>query len=314
MKEERERQKWHLRKGDFDKPKLYAKQDWRFLMFFEYLRISPSYLLATRCKNVKELAKRLGNADDAARVWQTYSDVGNIYDELFVTWWRRVGIHLFGVKTARPRVAAITQLNGAISVEDMALEGEQKLRQYVSGNHVEQGRRDCMIVSIPLELTRVTALKQLKAILDSAMPLSPPPMASSYSLVDNKMQKGRLLRGLRLVYMKAARPKEELWRAAARAKVSTVHRSLNPAAAKKDASSSEARRIVTIMASRLMHDTLQISENAARAIFPSTSAATTIPFEFDVLGKRLNLTMRKEKLLKEALPTKVAKHRVNADL
>jgi hypothetical protein len=313
MDSKRERQKWHLRASDFDKPKLHAKQDWRFLMFFEYLRISPSYLLATQCKDVEELAERLGDREDAARVWQTYCDFGNVFNVLFVTWWARTGIHLFGIKTARPRVASITHLHGAVSVEDLAADGERKLRQYLSSNHVEQGRRDCMVVSIPLGLTRVTALKQLKAILDAAVPMSPPLPASPYELVNNKLQQRRLVRGLRLVYMKAARPKEEMWRAAARAKVSTVHRSLNPLADRKDTKEVEARRIVTIMASRLMHDTHVIAENAARGAFPSMADGATLPYDFIVLGKRLAQMRREEERQKQALPVRGTKKKQSPD-
>jgi hypothetical protein len=237
-------------------------------------------------------------------VWQTYTDFGNVYKGLFVTWWARTGIHLFGVKTARPRVKSITQLNGALSIDDLAAESEQKLHHYISSDHVEQGRRDCLLVSIPMGLTRVTALKQLKAILDAASPISPPLPASPYELVNNKLQKGRLMRGLRLVYMKAARPKEEMWRAAARAKVSTVHRSLNPLAERKDSKEVEARRIVTIMASRLMSDTHAIAENAARGIFPSSAVGAGIPFDFEVLGNRLAQMRRDEERQKQALPLK----------
>jgi hypothetical protein len=180
------------------------------------------------------------------------------------------------------------------------------LHHYISSDHVEQGRRDCLLVSIPLGMTRVTALKQLKAILDAAASMSPPLPPSPYELVNNKLQKGRLMRGLRLVYMKAARPKEEMWRAAARAKVSTVHRSLNPLAERKDSNEVEARRIVTIMASRLMSDTHAIAENAARGVFPSSAACAGIPFDFELLGKRLAQMRREEEKQKQALPTKAA--------
>ena len=279
-------------------------------MFFEYLRISPSYLLATQCKNVGELAKRLGDKKDAARVWQTYCDFGNVFNALFVTWWAQTGIHLFGVKSERPRVAQIAQLHGGVSVDDLAADCGLKLNQYIAGDHVGQGRRDCMVVSIPLNLTRATALKQLKAILDAAEKLSPPMPASPHGLVNNKLQQKRLMRGLRLVYMKAARPKEEMWRAAARARISTVHRSLNPLAARKDTKEVEARRIVTIMASRLMHDTHLIAENAARGIFPSMAAGAAVPFDFEVLGKQLAQMRKEEERQKQALPAKSMKNKL----
>ena len=111
----------------------------------------------------------------------------------------------------------------------------------------------------------------------------------------------RFMIGLKLIYMKAAKPKEELWRLASRAKVSNTHRALNPAAEKKDANSAEARRMVTIMASRLLHDSHIIAENAARGVFPSLTASSTIPFDFAVLRKRLVLMRREEERQKQEL-------------
>lgn len=54
---------WQLRASDFSMPKIYAEQDWRFQMFFEYLRISPSYALANELKNEQALANALGNSE-----------------------------------------------------------------------------------------------------------------------------------------------------------------------------------------------------------------------------------------------------------
>ena len=120
MKTERQRKIWHLKSADFDESNLYAGQDWRFQMYFEYLRISPSYLLATQCKTVEELIKRTGDEQHARLVWKTYNDFGNVYATLYRTWWKSTGINLFGTKTARPRVARIAQLHNAISIEELA--------------------------------------------------------------------------------------------------------------------------------------------------------------------------------------------------
>lgn len=70
---------WKLRAGDFSKSKAHAPQDWRFQMFFEYLRISPSYNLASECKNEAEFIKALGDKEKARKVWKTYQDIGNVY-------------------------------------------------------------------------------------------------------------------------------------------------------------------------------------------------------------------------------------------
>ena len=84
----------------------------------------------------------------------------------------------------------------------------------------------------------------------------------------NKMRYRRLLAGVLLVYHRAARPDDELWRIASRAKISPSH-VLDPKAQKKDAKSADARRLLTIMASRLWRDSLIVAENASLGRFPS---------------------------------------------
>ena len=108
-----------------------------------------------------------------------------------------------------------------------------------------------------------------------------------YPLEVNKMRYRRLLAGLRLVYMQAARPDEALWRVATRAKISINHGKLDPNAEKRDAKSADSRRLLTIMASRLMRDTLIIAENAAQGRFPTTDPSSVKSFDFEALQKMI---------------------------
>ncbi|MCX7075409.1 MAG: hypothetical protein NTZ45_01345, partial [Methylococcales bacterium] len=61
MKTRPPRQPWHLKAQDFKKKRVYAPQNWRFQMFFEYLRISPSYALALNTLSEEALIKQLGD-------------------------------------------------------------------------------------------------------------------------------------------------------------------------------------------------------------------------------------------------------------
>ncbi|MFZ6755389.1 hypothetical protein ACO0KY_18675 [Undibacterium sp. Dicai25W] len=308
MTTNRKREAWHLKSDDFDRKKRHAKQDWRFQMYFEYLRISPSYLLATQCENVDELAAKLGNAGDAALVWQIYCDFGNVFNSLYRRWWLKKGFYLFGVEAARPRVTTIAHLHGATPTNELAEKSCQSLQRYVSHNHVQQGRQDCLLVSIPVGLSKAAAFKQLRILLDAVPPKAPSMPKAPYEIEDNKLQFSRLKTGMRLAYMRSARPNDEVWRAAVRAKVSKVsHTKLDPNAPRKDPANADARRVMTIMASKLMRDTHLIAENAARGRFPCLSACPSIPFSYEKLGIKLKEVMANEKLLKQAEEQKLKK-------
>ena len=130
-------------------------------------------------------------------------------------------------------------------------------------------------------------MRQLKRLLDEAVqaPIyKPQPL---YPLETNKMRYRRLLAGLRLVTMQAARPDEALWRVATRAKISINHGKLDPNATKRDAKGADSRRLLTIMASRLMRDTLTIAENAAQGLFPSMAPTSVKTFDFVELQQRI---------------------------
>ena len=144
-------------------------------------------------------------------------------------------------------------------------------------------------------------MRQLRKLLDEANlePIYQP--QATYMLENNKMRYRRLLAGLRLVYMRSARPNDALWRIATRAKISTTHNTLDPLAQRKEAKTADARRMLTIMASRLLHDVLVMSENAAQGIFPSLQATSVISFDYETLANRIKQNNQWEKTRKAEL-------------
>ena len=287
MQNEPKNAPWKLKSRDFSKRKIHAPQDWRFQMLFEYLRISPSYALANECKNESELADKLGDRDWAARVWKTYTDIGNVDEVLYRDWWLRNGLKLFGIETAKPKSEKVSRLDHDNSTANVSLASAKDLESYINGNYSQQGQPDSLLVSIPLGQKRTVIMRQLKRLLDEAVQAPiyiPQPL---YPLETNKMRYRRLLAGLRLVTMQAARPDDALWRVATRAKISINHGKLDPNATKRDAKGADSRRLLTIMASRLMRDTLTIAENAAQGLFPSMAPTSVKTFDFVELQQRI---------------------------
>ncbi len=300
MKQRPERQPWQLHPKDFTKKRVYAKQDWRFQMFFEYLRISPSYLLAVET-NQKTLIDRLGNTDRTADIWQTRCDLGNVFETLYKEWWLENGLPLFGIHTSKPKIELINRLSPLTDDTDLLQCSTEQVKDYLTDQYTHQGRPDSVLMSIPLGQKRTATIKQLKKLLSEIEKETPPHIpTATYQVLNNKMQYRRLLAGLRLMYMRAKRPDEELWRIATRAKISHSHGRIDPDAPKKDSKNNQGRRMLTIMASRLLHDTLVIAENAATGVFPSLKPIDIQLFNAEKLGQRLKDTIEWEKLRKAA--------------
>jgi hypothetical protein len=281
MQKDPQKASWRLKASDFSKKTIHAEQDWRFQMFFEYLRISPSYNLANQCKNERELAKKIKDKDKAQRVWKTYSDIGNVYGVLYRGWWLENGLRLFGIHTAKPKTQKIVKLSHTSDNKTVS----ENLIQYLDGDYKDQGKPDSLLVSIPLGKKRMAIMRELRRLLDEAHQDSINKPKAIYTLENNKMRYRRLLAGLRLIYMQSAKPDEALWRIATRARISHSHGRLDPNAKKRDSKSAESRRMLTIMASRLIRDTLIISENAAQGLFPSLKGTSVQSFDSGDLRK-----------------------------
>jgi hypothetical protein len=306
MKQRPERQPWQLHAKDFTKKRVYAKQDWRFQMFFEYLRISPSYLLAVETDE-RTLIERLGDAERATAIWKTRNEIGNVYEALYKEWWLDKGLELFGVHARKPKIELINRLSPLTDDIDLLQCSTEKIKDYLTDQYAHQARPDSVLLSIPLGQKRTATIKQLKKLLAEIEKETPPHLPiATYQVLNNKMQYRRLLAGLRLMYMRARRPDEELWRIATRAKISHSHGRLDPNGPKKDLKNAEGRKILTIMASRLLHDTLTIAENAATGIFPSLKPIDTQLFDAEKLGKQLKKTIVWEKRRKAEVTASLA--------
>ena len=295
MKERSERQIWNLKAKDFVKKSVHASQDWRFQMFFEYLRISPSYALAVKI-NKKELAIRLDDAARAELVWKTRMDIGDVFEILYREWWLENGLNLFGIHTKKPKIELIQRLSPLLEDDLLLTQSGKEIKNYMKGDYLEQGRPDSILLSIPLGQKRTATIRELKKLLSAIENEATPFVPSTlYQIQNNKMQYRRLLAGLKLIYMRAANPKEALWQVAARAKISYSHGRIDPNAPKKDLQNAQGRRMLTIMASRLIHDTLIIAENAATGIFPSLELIDTHLFDAESLQKSLHKTIKWER-------------------
>lgn len=296
---------WELGDWEFSNSRYYAAITRRYELFFEYLRISPSYAAALASNSEEELARRLGNADRASKVWRTREDAGDVFSLKFKEWWLSVGHKMFAVFAQPMTVEPISPLWRGGQNDELLDFSTKNLKLHIENAFEQQGRPDSVLVSIPLGRTRLETRKEIDEILDWAESKFPPDLPTpKYILEKNRIQDKRLELGLRLVTNRAVYHKEEFWRAAARTQISSSHK-VDPFAPKKSEDVLDGRRAITIMGLKLYNETLWIAENAAMGVFPSLSQVAVHPFELQELGEKLQRAREIERKYKDEIEREI---------
>lgn len=239
-----------------------------YLLWLEYLAVSPSYELARRYR-----AGELTDADkerlpaDFEAVLAVYDDLGDVQRVTFLDWWSERGLAVFGYEGAKPRVQRIDNLRS-----NRHRRAAERVQTFIEGDWTEQGQPNAMLVSIPVGLSKTQITRQLGKLLDryeAGHRVLPEPQAK-YPLVGTRQRKDTLFRYLFVVWVRCAMPRQPLWRVGARAKVSdTYSRELDAGARIPRGEQVYDRSVLAVLTSRAWSRGLALAENAARGRFPS---------------------------------------------
>ena len=203
---------------DLRRDGLWATKVGFYLLWMEYLAISPSYELARRYRNhtlTKDEHQNL--PDDFDTVLGVCDDLGDVQRIEFSDWWKDKAIRVFGYEGSKPRVQRIDTLTTRHN-QQLA----EPVQAFVDGEWQQQAQPNTALVSIPLGLSKAQITRQLNKILESydeQQRVLPNPQAK-YPLLGTRQRKDTLFRYLAVVWMRAAMPRQALWRVGARAKVS----------------------------------------------------------------------------------------------
>ena len=282
---------WVLRGSDF------SRQDWHvaptagFQLMFEFLRLSPSYELArkhrTKGLTQREIASLPADFD---QVLKTYELLGDVSTEFFRSWWLRRGLQVFGNPYKKPRVHCIGVLNAG-KIIDLS-EITSPIVSYLDNERNEEGLQASILLSVPITLKRSDLIKQISKLitanaeLDTEVDKKP-----QLKLVSKRLRPNVLLKGLRLLWLKAAKPNWELWRLGAKAELSDSYsKELDPNAPKKVKTDLEKddRIIMSKITSRYLTKYEAIAENAARGLFPTDRPVLSVGYDYELIAKRLH--------------------------
>jgi hypothetical protein len=278
------------------------------MLMFEFLRLSPSYELARVHRTTglsKEQKKTLPT--DFKQVLATYDRLGDVRTALFRGWWLNRGLPAFGNPYSKPIVHKIASLRP--NQEVMLADVSNELNQFLIDTRSDEGLTESLLVSIPLGGRRSDVLKQINKLLEQNPPtkVKSPNPTNQLKLMGQRLHAKVLFNGVRLLWIKAAKPKWENWRLGAYTNLSPSYAiELDYNGPKKTASEITSRAI-----KRFEH----IAENAARGRFPCDKPCESSPFDYAALAKRIKQTLSwqntEKARLKALLSVKTAQAQAN---
>jgi hypothetical protein len=256
------------RASDFLGDGVWATKLGFYLLWLEYLAISPSYELARRYR-VGELtdAEQAELPADFDAVLAVYDDLGEVQRVTFLDWWSERGLRVFGYDGSKPRVHRIDTLRS-----NRHRKAPGRVQGFIEDEWTEQGQPNAMLLSIPIGLSKAQITRQLGKLLaryeDEHRIL--PHAVSKYPLLGTRQRKDTLFRYLFVVWVRCAMPRQPLWRIGVRAKVSdTYSRELDSKARIPRGEQVYDRAVLAMLTSRAWSRGLALAENAARGRFPS---------------------------------------------
>ncbi|MBF9045920.1 hypothetical protein LSUCC0031_02210 [Rhodobacterales bacterium LSUCC0031] len=256
------------RAADFRGEGVWATKLGFYLLWMEYLTVSPSYELARRYRaGVLTDAEREKLPEDFDTVLAVYDDLGDVQRVTFLDWWSERGLAVFGYEGAKPRVQRIDTLRS-----NRQRKAAERVQEFIEADWTEQGQPNAMLVSIPVGLAKTQITRQLGKLLaryeDEHRVL--PERKAKYPLVGTRQRKDTLFRYLFVVWVRSAMPRQALWRVGVRARVSdTYSRELDAKARVRRGEQDYDRTVLAVLTSRAWSRGVALAENAARGRFPS---------------------------------------------
>lgn len=260
---------------------------------------------------------------DFEEVRKTYALLGDVQRTLFRSWWLKRGLKAFGNPHTKPRVHEIAALENSTdkSVEHL----RQPLEDYLGETRRDEGLGAALLVSIPLGRRKGEILMQISRLLDRYSQVEAATAnAPTLRLMGQRLRAKSLFTGLRLLWFRAAKPKWELWRLGAQARLSeTYSKVLDPTAGRrvKDVIEQTDRDMMTKITYRALNKFEAIAENAARGKFPCDEPVEKSPFDYPRIAKQIQRNnawekKEKERLAKlfEARQAKRARKPIDSDL
>lgn len=275
-----------------------------YMLWLEFLRVSPSYELARRY--------RMGELQDEAlpedfdTVLAVYDDLGDVRYIGFQDWWRERGLRVFGYIGQRPNMKRIDTLS-----HKRYRKASERVQAYIDAEWTRQGQPNAMLVSIPLGLSKSQISRRLNKLVErysDQMRVLPEPVAK-YPMKTKRLRPYALFRYLFVVWFRCFMPRVPLWRIGVRAKISdTYSPELAGMGRVPRGEKVYDRAVLAAITSRALSRGYALAENAARGKFPDYEMPEhgMKPNVHEVSARILSKIQRDKKAKREAEKAKRA--------
>lgn len=290
---------WELDDGEFLSNNPHFETSKPYRLWFEYLRISPSYWLAHKHitganggLKITDLDRQKlpTNFDD---VIKTYNHFGDVYKHPFRVWWLNQGIHLFDKPkhSYSPKIVGKLEAKNSNSLEETV---ENLTRHFVTIKVVD-GHPDCLLLSIPLNSNRADILKAISDQLsETVLNEHSEKQNNIYKLEGERFRFDTLAIGLRLLWVRFDNPDLAWWKVGQLAKISNTFPEFDFDESNQTEEQAEQKKSLASMTQKMFNKTITIVENAARGKFPSQAKIDPEHLKYAELIQRIQHQKRSD--------------------
>ena len=270
---------WHTSEAEFKPENIYYELSKPYRLWYEYLRLSPTYWLAHKHMTgykgglTEDETKKLPlDFDD---VIKTYADFGDVYSQTFRMWWGNASTLIFFEPNKPTKVDLVSRfLYRTNQCRENCIVDVQT---YFSTDLIKfNAAHDFLLVSIPLLGKKSDLKKQVEKFVEEncSERNNPPPdkpldgsPRKRYALHGERFRLKASTIGLRLLWIKAQYRNLESWQIGALTDISKIHKFPNIHIKPKDDKEYQSRISLGSLTNRKIKSSIVVMENAARGKF-----------------------------------------------
>ena len=274
---QKEAKAWEFEGFEFEKGAFNYDISKPYRLWFEYLRLSPTYLLAHRHKTAYKggltEAQKSTLPDDFDEVLKTYDAFGDIYKYPFREWWDYHSEALFGVRHGKFHAHPLAYIAEKHFPNKEAC--QSALNNFLSSHLSHYYSSGYLLLAVPLADSRAEIIKSINEVIDDEfIQPSQIELNAPYILHGERFHYDALETGLHLLCLRMKYPKTSLWKLGVTAGVSESYNHLDITVKRLKANMVEPTQVLENLTSRALKGATLVMENAARGKFPCKDKIT----------------------------------------
>lgn len=249
--------------------------DWRFGMFFLFLRVSATYLAADKLSRPSFRGDAGPLPSDFASVQRVFASLGSVHGRPFRYWWHHSGRYCFGFAEP-PEIDILALLPLHQEPDEADLDRiASGVRTWIADWRQGLGTPATALLAVPLSPDRRAMLRALnETLIEVYARLDQPGAVAAYQPMRNRIQARTVIVAYTALCFRVAYPDDPLWRIALRVEAKTAKKEFARKMAAQWIATDRKPKDINAddygsEASRFLDRAYRLAENAARGRFPS---------------------------------------------